>query len=86
MKRHCYAPFLAVLFDRTTPVELTTPGGKTVTVIDDAPNVLRVDTPDGFRYFEATADGYAAITDDAKVEGLAADFSDAPVAKRAPKT
>ena len=86
MKRHCYAPFIAVLFDRTTPVELTTPGGKTVTVIDDAPNILRMDTPDGFRYFEATADGYVAINDEAKVEALATDFKEAPLSKRAPKT
>jgi hypothetical protein len=86
MKRHCYAPFIAVLFDRTIEVKTILPSGKEAVNIDDAPNILRMDTPDGFRYFEATADGYAEVTDPAKVEALSADFKEAPVAKRAPKT
>ena len=86
MKRHCYAPFLAVLFDRTIEVKTRLPSGKEAVNIDDAPTILRLDTPDGFRYFEATADGYAQIADDAKGEALAADFKEAPVFKRAPKT
>jgi hypothetical protein len=86
MKRHCYAPFIAVLFDRTIEVKTTLPSGKEAVNIDDAPNILRMDTPDGFRYFEATADGYADVTDDDKVEALAAAFKEAPVSKRAPKT
>jgi len=86
MKRHCYAPFIAVLFDRTIEVKTTLPSGKEAVNIDDAPNILRMDTPDGFRYFEATADGYAEVTDPATVEALATDFKEAPVSKRAPKT
>lgn len=86
MKKFTYTPFLDILFDRTAEVKTILPSGKEAVNIDDAPNILRMDTPDGFRYFEATADGYAEVTDPATVEALATDFKEAPVSKRAPKT
>ncbi len=85
MKKFTYAPFLDILFDRTVLVELTTPGGKTVKALDDAPPVLRMDTPDGYRMFQSTAGGFVQINDDNKIPALIKDFAGATPSKRLPK-
>ena len=85
MKKFTYTPFLDILFDRTIPVELTTPGGKTVKVLDDAPPVLRMDTPDGMRLYQSTPDGMVEIKGDEVISALIKDFAEATPSKRPPK-
>lgn len=86
MKRFDYAPSIAVLFDRTIEVKTILPSGKEAVNIDDAPNILRLDTPDGFRYFEATAQGWSEVKEDDDVmRALHTQVKDAPPSKRAPK-
>lgn len=85
MKKFTYTTFLDILFDRTVPIELTTPGGKTVKVLDDAPPVLRMDTPDGMRMYQSTPDGMVEIKGDEVISALIKDFAGATPSKRPPK-
>lgn len=84
MKKFAYTPFLDILFDRTAEVKTILPSGKEVINIDDAPPVLRMDTPDGYRMFLSTAGGFVQISDD-KISALIKDFGEATPSKRPPK-
>lgn len=85
MKKFAYTPFLDILFDRTAEVKTILPSGKEVINIDDAPPVLRMDTPDGYRMFQSTAGGFGQISDDDKISALIKDFAGATPSKRPPK-
>ena len=85
MKKFTYTPFLDILFDRTAEVKTILPSGKEVINIDDAPPVLRMDTPDGYRMFLSTAGGFVQISDDDKISALIKDFAGATPSKRPPK-
>ena len=85
MKKFTYTPFLDILFDRTTEVKTTLPSGKEVINIDDAPPVLRMDTPDGMRMYQSTSGGFVQISDDDTISALIKDFAGATPSKRPPK-
>jgi hypothetical protein len=84
MKKFTYTPFLDILFDRTAEVKTILPSGKEVINIDDAPPVLRMDTPDGYRMFQSTAGGFVQISD-GEISALIKDFAGATPSKRPPK-
>ena len=85
MKKFAYTPFLDILFDRTAEVKTILPSGKEVVNIDDAPPVLRMDTPDGMRLYQSTPDGMVEIKGDEVISALIKDFAGATPSKRPPK-
>ena len=85
MKKFAYTPFLDILFDRTAEVKTILPSGKEVVNIDDAPPVLRMDTPDGMRLYQSTPDGMVEIKGDEVISALIKDFAEATPSKRPPK-